>query len=188
MRQHSFRMMTCQINPKSHQHNISDRPLQISSHIFVNFGHPGNVGKSNPRHIAAPAGGPAIIRTSAHILHCSQYKSKELKTADKQDFQLTRCPLYGKKKIKFYFFFLDICCNLSDIFLFLNRLLLAHTILPCQNDNQEWMNPKQSYFLHALTSTKPDFWSLGVKNKNEKRDFVIFDKLSKLTSETVYSF
>lgn len=46
--------------------HLSDQSLQTSTHTLVNFSHPGNVGKSNPRYTGAPAGGPDILHFSTY--------------------------------------------------------------------------------------------------------------------------
>lgn len=126
--------MTCQINLKSHQHTSqTDLFGFLLTHLWTSVSLemlPVHSEKPNPRCIASPACGPAIISTSLHIVcYCVSGGRGHKKTPKKQDFQINRCPIYVKKwirkikikakfQISLFFLSLAICYNSSEIFLF----------------------------------------------------------------------
>lgn len=93
--------LNCQINLKSEPHTSQTALFRfLLTHLWtlvILEMLPVHSEKSNPRCIASPACGPAIISTSAHIVCWVSGDKGHIKTTNKQDFQLNRCPLCVKK-------------------------------------------------------------------------------------------
>lgn len=129
------------------------------------------------RCVAFPARGPTISTPTWILFYYMSGGNVHIKTAKKQDFQLNRCPSYEKNKLEKWKQRPN-SKSLSSSFLWPFVIiwdhpfceLLFHAILPCQNDNQGWMNAKHSYFSCALSIARTDFSTLGIKNEEKERD------------------